>query len=1117
MITSDLVCQSAYNNGNNSFNKRLKALEQAIASMSTTVASDTVKGNNGEFVNAKVTDTATINKENVEQSTIQDLNAAHIDNRGGFAALGTVTVESLTVGSEVKADYENLHATNLNADNAEITSLNADSASLKNLEVLNKMSKLDVAQLYIDTLLAISQSGLTLKIAEAFHKANFKCSLRPTWQDKPLALQEDTTTVFTLIGIVDDDSLLPATATNGETYFVRNHVDGLESGPAIAAYVNDEWQFIFYPGLDDYVSKNDFAEWTTDEYEAFKTTVENFESVLVPVEDATDFDENPANYRIKTIYDNVTSLLHQLNETAIEGEDPTWYDWKASVNEFIETTYPATIEEINAELANKVENPTENGQYLREVNDGVASWTKLADNDSFVNKSYEDDDKASTITNDENGVNIETNIGFTATTPESTETTNKSVINQEYLRTNLNLSKESSANNNSSLYYEAKSVLPEDQFLCLTSTYGNENAYHAMKRNPIDYVVATKNYRYYRFTNYVSNEANTYTFFFAIDKSGNISKLNIPADNYLNSEAQASVHGGWAAFNPSCYDGECDDVVYYSFPRAIVNGVAKGYINMYKDGKFYGRVKDANDEEYGVWTASNNVAPQYYRWGGKSLRGTDKRILMVNDSSTAADTLQAFLIGIDANGEEALDRGKTVALPSKITWGREGIAVGKNYFWFQNGTSNIFSRVDKDGNIASYTLVDPVEQVALSSTGLRNVSNNYIELENGDVIFYVANLNSTLGYDYFVYCSDDTTSVSPVTVFRSSVKFSHAESNTERWPLAGQFPFVECGNYVYFFPTFSYNATDAGNVMGSGNSTWWKSVANQYARLDKQSMSWSYTQVPWSIGNFASYGPAQHLITEDGYLWVFPNQVHDAALDGSQCLCISPTGQTTTVDLGTGTAVNFFYTGGTNDRMNGWTCYLNQGGDASWSYARMQNCLAAVNSHGLGCLISPDMRHILLFKGNGEFKHYDYSNYERGFFPIGTINYRGGPSLIPAKDGFILGYSTNTPYRLTTAPEAENCGIIYISAKDDLNAEPTFKAFETIEGNGLFLKYREGYEYNMTYEDYRKRFLTMSETRMHECPVQQAVGIGIWKESNSASGGTIYLKDGDYEISEVKV
>lgn len=1117
MITSDLVCASAYNNGNNSFNKRLKALEAAIASYSTVVASDTIKGNNGEFINAKVTDTATINKENIEQSNIQDLNVAHIDNRDGFAALGTVTVESLTVGGDVKADYENLHATNLNADNATVTNLNADSASLKNLEVLNKMNKLDVAQLYIDTLLAISQSGLTLKIAEAFHRANFKCSLRPTWQDKPIALQEDSTTIFTLNGIVDDDSLLPVTATNGETYFVRNHVDGAESGPAIAAYI-DGWQFVFYPGLDDYVSNNTFDTWKEEEYNVFKSAIESFDNVLVPTEDKEDFETNPANYRIKTIYDNVASLLHQLNETAAEGEDPTWFDWKASVNEFIKTTYPEKVAELEAAIAKKISDPTEDGQYLREVADGVASWTKLADNDSFVNKKYKDGDKSSIITNNENGVNVETNIGFTATTPESTETTTKEVINQEYLRTNLNLSKESSANDASSLFFEEKNIMPESEFLYLTSAYNNENTYHAMKRNPIDYVVATKNYRYYRFTNYPANEANTYTFFFAVDKKGNISKLNVPADNALNAEAQASIHGGWAAFNPSCYDGECDDVVYYPFPRAIVNGTAKGFINMYKDGKFYGRVKDANDEEYGIWTASSNVAPQYYRWGGKSLRGTDKRVLLVNDSSAAIDTLQAFLIGIDANGEEALDRGKPIALPAKINWGREGIASGKNYFWFQNGTSNIFSRVDKDGNIASYTLVDPVEQVALSSSELRNTSNNYIELENGDCIFYVANMSPTLGYDYFVYCSDDPTTVSPVTVFRSSVKFSHAESNTDRWPLAAQFPFVECGNYVYFFPTFSYNIADYSNIMGSGNSTWWKSVANQYARLDKQSMSWSYTQVPWSIGNYATYGPAQHLLTEDGYLWVFPNQTHDAAIDGSQCLCISPTGQATTVDLGTGSAVNFFYPGGTGGMLNSWTCYLNQSGDASWNYARMQVSLAAVNSHGLGCLISPDLRHILLFKGNGEFKHYDYSNYEGGFFPLLAVSYRGGPSLIPAKDGFILGYATNAAYRQAGGtPESEPFGIIYISAKDDLNVEPTFKAFETIEGNGLFLKYREGYEYNMTYEDFRKRFLTMPDVRMHECPVQQAAGISIWKESSSASEGTIYLKDGEYEISEVEV
>ncbi len=1089
---------SALSNGNNSYNKRLKALEAAIAGYSTSFSSQEINSNDGNFVDAKVTDTATINQENVEISNIQDLNVNHIDNRNGFAALGTVTVESLTVGGDVKADYVDLHAENLKADNAEVEELEATKATVKNLTVENKMDSLNVAKLYIDSNLALSQASLTLKIAEAFHNADFKCALRPTWMSKPLALKEELSTVFTLQGIVNDNTELPENPTLGDVYFVRSYTVGSTTGPAIATYIDGNWEYILYPGLEDYVTQDTLSS--------------------VQAELQADIDTNTND--ISTINTSLSNLTTQFEELLEDLNSGDWATFKSNTETFINETYPAKIAEIEAALAKKIEDPTEEGQYLREVDsEGNASWTALEDNDAFVNKTYEAEGATVTkITNDANGVVIDTTLSVKVPTANNTNSDKTlDVINQDYLRSNLSLSKESSANGNSSYFFEEKNIIPEAEFLYLTSAYGNENTWHAMKRNPIDYVVATKNYRYYRFTNNTTNDSNTYTFFFAVDKKGNISKLNVPADNYLNTEAQASVHGGWAAYNPSCYDGECDDVAYYPFPRAIVNGTAKGYINMYKDGKFYGRVKDANDEEYGVWTASSNVAPQYYRWGGKSLRGTDKRILLVNDSSTAADTLQAFLIGIDANGEEALDRGKPVALPAKITWGREGIASGKNYFWFQNTVSNIFSRVDKDGNIASYTLVDPVEQVALSSTGLRNASNNYIELENGDCIFYVANLDATLGYDYFVYCSDDPTSVSPVTVFRSSVKFSNAESNTDRWPLSAQFPFVECGNYVYFFPSFGYQITDGSNVIGSGNSAWWKSVANQYARLDKQSMSWSYTQVPWTIDNYASYGPAQHLITEGGYLWVFPNQSYNATTSGSQCLCISPTGQATTVDLGTGSAVNFFYPGGTGDLLNGWTCYLNQAGNAGWAYARMQNSLAAVNSHGLGCLISPDMRHILLFKGNGEFKHYDYSSYEKGFYPIGNQAYRGGPALIPAKDGFILGYSTATGYRLSHSPEAESFGIIYISAKDDINVEPTFKAFETIEGNGLFLKYREGYEYNMTYEDYRKRFLTMSEVRMHECPVQQAAGISIWKESNSASEGTIYLKDGEYEISSVEV
>lgn len=1112
MLTSE-VCMSALHSGNNSYNKRLKALEKAIAEMSTIVASETISGNTGKFSKAEVTDTASINKENVEQSNIDDLNVKHIDNRGGFAALGSVTVESLTVGTDIKADYKDLHADALDADSADIDELNVTNANIDTLKVRNKVEELNIAKLYIDSVLALTQEKLTLKLAEAFHNADFECALRPTWQNKPLALKEDESTIFTLLGIVDSDAELPTTANSGDTYFVRSHIDGALTVPAIAAFIDGAYEYVNYPGLDDYINKNTFDEYK-DEVQAALDISTDFDATLVPTEDREEFIEHPEYFRIKTIYDEVQELIRQLNES----EEGTWKEWRDSVDTFINTTFEEYKTEITEALSKKPDEPERVGQYLREKNsDGTYTWTKLSDNDAFLNKTYEDEEHKSTITNDENGIALESDLPITASTAESTEETTKAIINQEYLRKNLALSKDASATGKSSLFFEEKGIMPQSEHLYLTGMYKNGDSmfYYYNKYNPNLFKVATKNYHYYRLTNSAANEANTYTFFFALDKKGNISKLNKPEDSSLNTEAQASVHGGWSVFNPDAYDGIVDDVAYFPFPRALANGNAMSYINMYDKGKYVGRVKDADDNEYGIWNASSNDNPNYFHWNGKSLRGDAKRILMVNNSSVDADAIKALIIGIDANGEEALDRCKPISLPARVYRGLEGLAAGKNYFWFQNNQSNVFSRVDKDGNVASYTLVDPVDNVALSASACRNAWNNYIELENGDVMFYISD-TAAGRYDYFVYCSDDPTEASPVEVYRSAVKFSNTDADA-RWPSAANFPFVELGNYVYFFQSFGGNIKDAGNTMVSGNSAHWKSVANQYARFDKTSKTWSYQTLPWVIDNYAVYGPAQKLLTKDNYLWVFPNQKYDATTSGSTCLVISPSGQATNLDLGTGSSINWFYAGGTGGFMQGWSCYLNGEGEANWSYARMPNCLAAVNSHGLGCLISEDFRHLMLFKGNGEFRMYDYSDGSKGFYPEGMVSFRSGPSVIPMKDGFLIGFRHNTTYRLSNASETEEYGFIYVSTNgDDINEEPTYKTFQTIEGIGLFHKYQEEYENNITFEDFKKRFRTMHDCWMHVPMTAQGVGLSLWKETSNASSGTLYLKDGNYTISEVE-
>lgn len=1115
MLNSE-VCMSAIHSGNNSYNKRLKALEKAIADMSTIVASKTVSADTLKGINAEITNTATINKENVEQSTIQDLNVSHIDNRGGFAALGSVTAESLTVGTDVKADYTNLHAEQFKAELADIDEANIDKVNINTLKVKNKIDELNIAKLYIDSVLALTQDKLTLKIAEAFHNADFQCALRPTWQSKPIALKEDSSTIFTLLGIVDSDTELPVDASNGDTYFVRQHVDGALTVPSIAAFIDGAYEFVNYPGLDDYVDNNTFNEYK-EEIKAALNVLTNFDSTLVPTEDRVTFEGHPEYFRILSLYNSIQDILHQLNDT----DDNTWMDWRNSVDTFISTTFPEKLLEIQNELAKRPTEPEEVGQYLREkLADDTFQWTKLKDNDAFVNKSYTDDVHSSRITNDENGVKVESDLPITASTAESkADETTKAIINQEYLRTNLALSKEASSVGKSNLYYEEKGIMPQSEHLYLTGMFNNGSTMFTRynKYNPNLYKVGTKNYQYYRLTNSAANEANTYNFFFSLDNKGNLIKMSQVQDSVLNTEAKASVHGGWAVFNPDAYDGIVDDVAYFPFPRALANSTDMSYINMYDKGKFVGRVKDSDDNEFGIWGASSNADPQYYHWNGKSLRGDAKRVLLVNSSSVDADAIKALLIGIDAKGEEALDRCKPIALPARITRGMEGLAAGKNYWWFQNSTSNIFSRVDKDGNIASYPLVDPIDSIALSATGCRNAWNNYIELENGDVMFYISD-TAAGRYDYFIYCSDNPTEVSPVTVYRSAVKFSDADID-DRWPSAANFPFVELGNYVYFFQSFGGSTADANITMPVANTAYWKSVAGQYARFDKTAKVLAYQALPWTIGDYAVYGPAQKLLTKDNYLWVFPNQHYDATTVGSRCLVISPTGQATTVDLGTGSSINWFYVGGPGGFMQGRSCYLSDNAESYWNFARMPICLAAVNSHGLGCLISEDFKHLMLFKGNGEFKLYDYSDGTRGFLPQGMITTNNGPSLVPMKDGFLIGFRHDTSYRLSnpSEPEEYGFGFIYVSTNgDDINKEPTYKMFDTLEGNGIFHKYQEEYENNITFEDFKKRFRTMHDCWLHVPYIDQGVGLAVWSEKASAANGTIYLKDGDYTISEVE-
>lgn len=1101
MITSQLGCTQNASNAL-SFNKRLKALEQAIASYATIVSSDTISGNTGKFTNLTVNDTASITKENVLNSSINDLDVKHIDNRDGFAALGSVTVKSLQIDGEdgILSSFNKLTANEAEIKDITNTNLNSKNITADNLTVKNEINKLNLSRLDINNKTALGFNAFMLELAKGFQTADFQSAARPSWKGKQVALAEDTTTIFTLKGVVDVKEDLPKNASNGDCYFVRNY----NNSPAVASYINSNWEYVEYPGLDDYLSIPAFDTWKDENYIPFVTEVTNYFDTLIT--DKEDYLKNKDNYSILSLYNSIQEILTNLDT----GDYGTW---RKEVNTFINTTFEEYKKEVSEELNKKIEDPEEDGEYLRKVvtedENKKGEWIKLSDSDTFVNKKYED---TSIITNDNNGINLESTLPITASTPDVSPTATKEIVNREYLINNLKLDN-SNSNSNSELTVKYADIVEnytgvKNRAYMDDGSAGTSSTNWTRSVNTNSWCAITKNYRYYLLSSADSGDASYPINIYSLDKNGKLNYISRPEDTYTNKQNYGVYIASLANYSEKAWNGSNEDICYFINPAARDTANTNcSYINIYKDGKYYGKVKDKDNNEYGLITYTTPT--NYYYIGGKSLNNPDVSRIFVTftgGTTTATDVyLTGYIIGVDEDGNEGYDRIKKVILPNSITHGNDGVAAGKNYFWFQNLTTNIFSRVDKNGNISSYPLVDPIDNVAIDSSCC-NAPNNYVVLDNGDVIFYISCYGSKTKHDYFVYCSDS--SDTPITVYRSSVSWSSTNGGSSIWPNATNYPFVESGNYVYFFPSFG-SGFAGESTISQGTTTAWQQQAQQYGRYDKTAKQWQYFSLPFTVNSsYACYGIAQHVITKDGYIWVFPNEQRSSGY-ASICLCISPNGDTTTVELGTSDSINWFYP----STIQPYVCYLNNNGTANWAYAIQPTTLCAVNSYGVGCLVSPDAKYILLFKGNGEFKIYDYSNGRGGpnFTIIANIN---GFSLVPAKDGFILT-ANSTANQTGTLTENISYKYLYIRVGDDINIPPEFVNCNYNAFSKNYLMYKLGYGTHYTYEDYRKRFQLMYDCWLDVCVGASTFGLRVFSEKPAADNNTIYLKDGNNVISEV--
>lgn len=720
------------------------------------------------------------------------------------------------------------------------------------------------------------------------------------------------------------------------------------------------------------------------------------------------------------------------------------------------------------------------------------------------------------IVSDDNGVDINSTLQFTANTP-TTVSDERSVINRRYIKDNLKLSMESSSALSSSavLTFNRAQI---DGVLDRANCYKPNAQYNAqwmLTNSP--WMHRTKDYVYYKVDNVVNQSASSFSFWFSIDKDGNVINMTNPREDRGNAVSGQSDSEMWMTYHPSSWDGVNDNYAYWPH----TNETYGGYITIFNNGRFAGYVEDKDGNSNNLYTCNNTS--QSARWvGGKSLRGEQARILMVNSSSSTTDNIKAGLIGLDMNNEEGLNKFRSVQLPNPIKWGVLGLASGNKHWFAQGGVTNSFMVISSSGAVASYVLTDPVTQEALTANKVENGNRNYIELDNGDCIFAVR--DDTTKQFYFVYCNDnfEAEGIDPFTVYRSSTDYI----GSTKWPLVAGNPFVEFGNFVYFFPT-----------MGEEFADTWANPANitltsTYSRFNKTTKSWSDALLNWTndstegagVRTFKTHDP----IEDADYLWVFQgtNAESSTSPTQAQCLVISESGSSQYVDLGTGSSIHWFNNTikEGESKLASYSYPLNYSGTASWGYKSIQRPnipFAAVTQEGIGIMFSNSLRDVCIFYGNGHFAIYSYSTpNEGGPWSYFTDQNAAGPAVIGGKYGVLINIRFNNNLVgsfMTDTPQA----YIYVKPTgSDYLGEPQFFWKPTQVGDmRAFYQYNDGMDYAETdFSNYKKgKGKLMTDVTPIAGQWEVVDGMTNYYTEKVSNSSTLYLRDGNNILSQVNI
>lgn len=777
---------------------------------------------------------------------------------------------------------------------------------------------------------------------------------------------------------------------------------------------------------------------------------------------------------------------------------------------------------VKAEVLTSVNEAFENGLVLGLV-DGVYNTLPFVDTETDFTTTIDganiqrpDGDILGTnkIISDDNGVQIQSDIGFTANTPSIASDEN-SVINRRYIRDNLSLSLSSSNQTSAVLTHKSNSV---DTILDKANTFiPNASGNYVWTQTDSNWMHRTKDYVYYKVDNVANQTANTISIWASIDKDGNTINMTAARDLRSNNVAGQSDFESWMTYHPDSWDGIRDNYAYWSH----TNPTYGGYISIFNNGRFAGYVEDSSGNTEGLYTAL--ITNQHYRWaGGKSLRGEKARILLVNNSATAEDGVKAAIIGIDSDGNEGLNKIKTFTLINSPIRSTAGIAAGKRHWFFHNDNTNTFTVVHADGTAVSYVLSDPTTNTQLS-TAISTADNNFIELDNGDCIFAIRDMTNQT--TYFIYCDDgyDEHSSEPFTVIKSDVDYTNA-ATTAGNVLAYGSPFVDFSNNVYFFPTMSRATADAS--FGFPVTV---DLTSTYSVINKESKSVTSIKLPWV--NSDVHASARVFKTRDpddgqDYLWIFQGSYEATATAPNQDMCVvlNQSGGIQYINLGTGTSVHWF-----NNTANEGETKLGTYNRPTMSSSGLQWYLgrtaysnipyAAVTEDGIGIMVSNAGRDVCIFFGNGKFATYSYqSTLAGGPWVIPTTEGTTGPAMVAGKYGVTLYMRNSMAIKSTMADSTGS--VIYIKPNaDNPLGEPSYFYKPVQQGlwDNQFFRYRDGENYaESDFSNYKRKYLrTVTPLASHTGTA--SIGMFNYEIEDVTTSNTLYLKDGNDTISSVGI